>query len=199
MADSIVEVRLTRNLRYKLSYIKIFETYLETEAKPEVAGLLKALIEAQQMAIAPVSRYLRHHDVQLQDLELDQRLLSHAFSRENVSSQLRFIYDGLRRSVAWYKTQLTDRQMTADPELHDLLVELGEIDAAKLWRTEAVMGVLRIPTNLKEKDWIDQERMQPEQDDDWRPRLVEDVRRPVWQGSHAPKWPRPGRFEGRDG
>ena len=195
MAESIVEVRLIRNLRYKLSYIKIFETYLESEKNPEVATLLQALIEAQQMAVPPVSRYLRRHDVQLQDLELDQRLLTHAFSRENATSQLRFICDGLRRSVGWYKTQLTDRQMTADPELRDLLVELGEIDAAKLWRIEAVMALLRIPVNAKEKEWIDQERLQPEQDDDWRPRLVEDVGRPAWQDSYAPKWPRPGKHE----
>jgi hypothetical protein len=199
MADSIVEIRLTRNLRYKLSYIKIFETYLESEANPEVAGLLRALIEAQQMAIPPLSRYLRHQDVQLQDLELDQRLLAHAFSREDVRAQLRFIHDGLKRSVAWYKTQLTDRQMTADPQVRDLLVELGEIDAAKLWRTEAVMGILKIPINVKEKDWVDQERMQSEQDDDWRPRLVDDVGRPAWQGSYSPKWPRPGRYERGDG
>ncbi len=199
MAESIIEVRLTRNLRYKLSYIKIFETYLESEKDPEIVALLGALIEAQQTAIPPVSRYLRHRDVQLQDLELDQRLLTHAFSRENATSQLRFIHDGLRRSVGWYKTQLTDRQMTADPELRDLLVELGEIDAAKLWRIEAVMGLLKIPINVKEKEWLDQERIQPEQDDDWRPRLVEDVSRPAWQGNYAPKWPRPGRYERGDG
>lgn len=198
MADSIVEIRLTRNLRYKLSYIKIFETYLESRPGPEVAALLKSLIEAQQLAIPPVSRYLRQRDVTVQDLELDQRLLSHALDREDVRSQLRFICDGLKRAVAWYKTQLTDRQMTADPELRDLLVELGEIDAAKLWRTEAVMGMLRIPVNLKEKDWLDQERLKPEQDDDWRPRLVEDTSRPGWQGNYSPRWPRPGRYEQDD-
>ena len=200
MADSIVEIRLTRNLRYKLSYIKIFETYLQSGTNPEVSDLLKALIEAQQMAIPPVSRYLRHHDVSVQDLGLDQRLLDHAFAREDVPSQLRFIHDGLKRSVGWYKTQLIDRQMTADPAVRDLLLELGEIDAAKLWRTEAVMGVLKIPFCPKEKDWSDQERLQPEQDDDWRPRLVEDVGRPAWQGSQAPKWSRPGRrYERGDG
>lgn len=198
MAESIVEVRLTRNLRYKLSYVKIFETYLESEANPDVASLLKALIEAQLMAIPPVSRYLRHRDVQVQDLGLDQRLLDHALAREDVPSQLRFIHDGLQRSVGWYKTQLTDRQMTADPAVRDLLIELGEIDAAKLWHIEAVMGVLRIPIDAKERDWSDQERMQPEQDDDWRPRLVEDVGRPAWQGGHTPKWPRPGRYERED-
>jgi hypothetical protein len=100
--------------------------------------------------------------------------------------------------VAWYKTQLTDRQMTADPELRALLLELGEIDAAKLWRTEAVMNMLRISTNFKEKDWIDQERAQPEQDDDWRPRLVEDVSRPGWHGQQSPRWPRPGKYRRGD-
>lgn len=198
MAESIVDIRLTRNLRYKLSYIKIFETYLESKPGPEVVKLLEALIEAQQMAIPPVSRYLRHHDVQVQDLELDQRLLNHAFSREDVRSQLRFIHDGLKRAVAWYKTQLADRQMTSDPELRALLFELGEMDAAKLWRVEAVMGMLRIPLDVKEKDWVDQERMQPEQDENWRPRLVENVGRPAWQGEHSPKWPRPGRHRRGD-
>lgn len=198
MAESIVEIRLIRNLRYKLSYIKIFETYLHSNPGAEVSTLLKALIEAQQSAIPPISRYLRQRDVQVQDLELDQRLLNHAFSREDVRSQLRFIYDGLTRAVAWYKTQLTDRQMTSDPELRALLVEIGEIDAAKLWRTEAVMGMLKISTNLKEKDWIDQERMQPEQDEDWQPRLVEDVSRPAWHGEHSPRWPRPGRYRRGD-
>jgi hypothetical protein len=194
MAESIVEIRLIRNLRYKLSYIKIFETYLESRPGAEVAALLKSLIEAQQMAIPPVSRYLRQRDVQVQELELDQRLLGHAFGREDVRAQLRFIYDGLTRAVAWYRTQLTDRQMTADPELRALLLELGEIDAAKLWRTEAVMGMLKISTNMKEKDWIDQERAQPEQDDDWRPRLVEDVSKPAWHSDHSPRWPRPGKY-----
>jgi len=198
MAESIVEIRLIRNLRYKLSYIKIFETYLESNPGAEVAALLKALIEAQRSAIPPVSRYLRQRDVQVQDLELDHRLLSHASGREDVRSQLRFIYDGLTRAVAWYKTQLTDRQMTADPELRALLVELGEIDAAKLWRTEAVMGMLKISANVKEKDWVDQERAQPEQDEDWRPRLVEDVSRPAWHGEYSPKWPRPGRYRRGD-
>lgn len=195
MVEPIVEIRLTRNLRYKLSYVKIFETYLEKVADAEVAALLEALIEAQQSSIAPLSRYLRQHDVSTQGLALDQRLLDHALGREGVSAQLRFIYEGLKRAVAWYKTQLMDRQMTADPDLRDLLLELGEIDAAKLWRTEAVMGMLRIPTDAKDKGWIDQDRMEPEQDDDWRPRLVEDVGRPAWQANRSPRWPRPGRQE----
>jgi hypothetical protein len=199
MAESIVEIRLTRNLRYKLSYVKIFETYLESAADPDVADLLRALIEAQRTAIPPVSRYLRHRDVHVQDVGLDQRLLSHALDREDAPSQLRFIHDGLKRSASWYKTQLTDRQMTADPELRDLLLELGEIDSAKLWRIEAVMGALKIPVSAKRKDLTDQERVQPELDDDWQPRLVEDLGRPAWQGNYSPRWPRPGRYERGDG
>ena len=30
MTESIVVVRLTRNLRYKLTYVKIFESFLES-------------------------------------------------------------------------------------------------------------------------------------------------------------------------
>src|SRR5690606_24960614 len=111
----------------------------------EVSALLRDLIQAQQSAIGPLSRYLRRLEVPVQDLELDQKLLSHAFSRADLRSRLRFIHDGLRRATAWYRTQLVDRQMVADPELEALLFELGEIDAAKLWQTEARMSMMRIP------------------------------------------------------
>ena len=40
MTESIVAVRLTRNLRYKLTYIKIFETYLESDPGLEIGDLL---------------------------------------------------------------------------------------------------------------------------------------------------------------
>ncbi len=198
MTESIVVVRLTRNLRYKLTYIKIFETYLESSPGHEITELLKALIQAQQTAIAPLSRYLRHLGVQTQDLELDQKLLGHAFSRDGVKAQLRFIYDGLQRAVSWYKTQLMDRQMTADPELRELLIELGETDAAKLWHTEAVMNMLRIPTKLKEKDWRNQQRAPSRPETEWQPRLVEDVGRPAWQGKESSQWPRPSKYRRED-
>jgi hypothetical protein len=107
---------------------------------------------------------------------------------------MRFIYDGLQRAVSWYKTQLLDRQMTADCEVKQLLIELGEIDAAKVWRTEAVMGMLRIPTKLRERDWTNQQRVQPDQDVDWQPRLVEDVGRPAWEGQGSGRWPRPSKY-----
>ena len=198
MAESIVAIRLTRNLRYKLTYIKIFETYLESEPGPEISELLKALIHAQQSATSPLSRYLRNLDVPTQDLELDQKLMNHAFSRDNTRARMRFIYDGLKRAVSWYKTQLLDRQMTSDPEVKQLLIELGEIDAAKVWRTEAVMGMLRIPTKLRERDWSNQQRVQPEQDVGWQPRLVEDVGRPAWEEKGSKRWPRPSKY-GREG
>lgn len=199
MTDSIVVIRLTRNLRYKLTYIKIFETYLESGPSPRVMDLLKTLIQAQQAAIAPLSRYLRHLDVQTQDLELDQKLLTQALGREDIQSRLRFIYDGLKRATSWYKTQLLDRQMTADPELQQLLIELGETDAAKLWRTEATMNMLKIPTTLKEKDWSEQQRIiEPAQEEGWRPRLVEDVGRPAWGGKQPGQWPRTSKYGRED-
>jgi len=194
MSESIVVIRLTRNLRYKLTYIKIFETYLEARLEEEVVELLQSLIQAQQSAVAPISRYLRRVDAEVQEIELDERLMNHALERENVRSRLRFIHDGLRRAIAWYKTQLGDRQMTSEPELEALLFELGEIDAAKLWRTEAVMAMLHIPLSGKEKDWSDQQRVQPEIEDNWKPRLVDDVRRPAWKGDDSPQWPRPSKY-----
>jgi hypothetical protein len=190
MTDSIVVKRLVRNLRYKLTYVKVFETYLETEQEPKVVELLESLLEAQQSAIAPLSSYLRGLDVNVQDLPLDDKLMSHALNRGNVKSRLRFIHDGLTRATAWYTMQLMDRQMTADPKLQQLLLELGELDAAKLWRTEATMGMLRIAVKLEEKSW-ESPQPEPKQKEEWRPRLVEDVGRPAWGGRPSTYWPKP--------
>jgi hypothetical protein len=198
MSESIVAIRLTRNLRYKLTYVKIFESYMEPNPGPVVMELLKSLIQAQQTAIAPLSSYLRRMDVNTQELELDAKLMAHAASRDNVRARLRFIYDGLRRAVSWYKTQLMDKQMTSDLELEQLLFELGELDAAKLWHTEVVMGRLKIPLRLKEKDWEAEPRPIPEEKEGWRPRLVEDVGRPAWGGSRSTRWQRPSKYDRKD-
>ncbi len=188
MTESIVALRLTRNLRYKLTYIKIFETYLEEEPGPDVVQLLHALTEAQQTAIASLSRYLRRIEADTNDLGLDEKLMAHALARLDVRSRLRFIHDGLERSVSWYKAQLMDRQMTADPELYELLFELGELDAAKLWRTGAVMGMLRISLKSKDKDWSPEQIPDPRQDEGWRPRLADDIGQPSWTGDRPSRW-----------
>ena len=194
MPESIVTIRLARNLRYKLTYIKIFETYLESERQVVVTELLRSLLQAYQIAIGPLASYLRRMDVAAQELELDEKLLDHAFSRSDTESQLRFIHDGLSRAASWYKTQLADRQMAADLEMRQLLIDLGEIDAAKLWRTEAVMAALKIPLTLKEPDYTEPVVPEPPKTTEWRPRLADDIRRPNWSGdrsapdrSHGPR------------
>jgi hypothetical protein len=198
MADSIVAIRMTRNLRYKLTYIEIFKSYMEPDPGIQVLELLKSLIQAQQSAIAPLSSYLRRLDVTLQDLDLDQKLMGHASNRRDVKSRLRFVHGGLSRAVSWYQMQLVDRQMTADPELKDLLFELGEIDAAQLWRTEATMAMLRINLDGKQKQFSDQQRSAPIQDEDWSPRLVEDMSRPSWSGSGSSRWSKGSRSNRKD-
>jgi len=185
MPESIVVIRLARNLRYKLTYIKIFETYLESERQVVVTELLRSLLQAYQIAIAPLASYLRRMDVAAQELELDEKLLDHAFSRSDTESQLRFIHDGLSRAASWYKTQLADRQMAADLELRQLLIDLGEIDAAKLWRTEAIMAALKIPLTLKEPDYTEPVVPEPPKTTEWRPRLADDIRRPNWTGDRS--------------
>ena len=94
--------------------------------------------------------------------------------------------------------QLVDKQMTADLELQQLLFELGEIDAAKLWRTEAVMNMLKIPVTLKEKTWDEQPVPDPTMEEAWRPRLVEDVGRPTWSGDWSSRWSQTSRSKRKD-
>lgn len=192
MPESIIVIRLSRNLRYKLTYIKIFEDYLESERQTVMTDLLRSLLQAYQAAVGPLATYLRRLDVAAQELELDEKLLDHAASRTDTESKVRFIHDGLGRAASWYKMQLADRQMAADPELRQLLFDLGEIDAAKLWRTEAVMAVLKIPLTLKEPDYAEttaptsrQEGRDPRElakSTEWRPRLMDDFGRPNWSG-----------------
>lgn len=198
MSESIVAIRMNRNLRYKLTYIEIFKSYMEPDPGPQVVELLQSLIQAQQSAIAPLSSYLRRLGQSSPDLALNEKLMAHASSRQDVRSRLRFIYEGLSRAVSWYKMQLVDRQMTADPELRQLLFELGEIDSAQLWRTEAMMAILKIPVELKEKDWSDQPRPMPEEEEGWRSRLLDDVTRPSWAGRRTSHWSRPSRTGRKD-
>jgi hypothetical protein len=194
MTESIVVVRMTRNLRYKLTYIKIFEAYLESEPEAVVRSLLQALIQAQESAVAPLSSYLRRLDVNTQELPLDDKLKAHALGRDDTKARLRFIYEGMERSTSWYQMQLVDRQMTADPELEQLLFEFGELDAAKLWRVEAVMNMLKIPVRVKTKSYDEQPSVEPDRKESWQSRLAEDVGRPAWSGDRTPRWHKSSRY-----
>lgn len=193
MTESVPAIRLTLNLRYKLAYVSICETYLEAEHGPEIADLLRSLIQAQREAIAPLSSYLRRLGVNLQELEPKEKLIDHAMLHSDPDSRLRFVHRRLQQAVFWYGTQLMDKKMTSDPELVGLLIELGEIDAAKLWRTEAVMGMLRVPTKPKERDWDVDTPAVPQVQDDWRPRLVEDRSAVSWTDRQASRWSQPGK------
>jgi hypothetical protein len=190
VADTIVVKRLVRNLRYKLTYIMVFESFLLPEPHPAVTGLLRALISAEQTAIVPLARYLKGLGVATQDLTPNRRLLDHTSDRNDVRSRLRFIHYGLSKAVSWYKTQLMDKQMTADPELKKLLFELGEREAASLWRTEAVMVMLRIRRDSVPKDPRRPSRTETEQEDSRHLPLMDTLGRPAWTGRQPATWTR---------
>ena len=144
MADTIVVKRLMRSLRYRQTYVRAFESFLEPEPHHEVARLLTVLIGAQESAAVLLAGYLRSLGAGVPDPRPVKKLLDHASSRKDVRSRLCFVHYGLNRAASWYRQQLVDRQMTADPELKRLLFELGEREASGLWRTEMVMGQLGI-------------------------------------------------------
>ena len=179
MADSIVVKRLVRNLRYRLTYVQVLAAFLKPTPGPEVVQLFNSLMRAQQSAIASLTSYLRSLDVDVQDLAPDQRLLEHASHQQGVRARLRFVHSGFSKAVSWYKTQLTDKQMTADPEFRQLLLQLGEIEAAKLWRVEAVMDRLRIPLEPEPENQRELRHVRPNRDRSWQSRLLEDVGRPA--------------------
>jgi hypothetical protein len=144
MADTLVVKRLMRNLRYRYTYVKAFESFLQPEPHHEVAKLLKVLIGAQESAAVLLSGYLRSLGLGVPDLRPVKKLLDHASLRKGMRSRLLFICYGLNRAASWYREQLVDRQMTADPDLKRLLFDLGEREASALWRTQMVMARLGI-------------------------------------------------------
>jgi hypothetical protein len=174
ITDSIVVKRLVRNLQYRSTYVHILETFRRPNPGPTVSRLLSWLIEAQQAAIAAISRYLRGLDVELQDLPLKQKLVAQAVERKGVRARLRFVHYGLDRCALWYKEQLVDRQMTDDPELRRLLMERGEAEAACLWRLEGVMAMLGISSKQGPKEVPDSEP-EERQHRGWRSNLMENV------------------------
>lgn len=192
MTDSLVAKRLRRNLRYKKTYVQVYQAYLEPEPIPRLASLLRALMEAQEAAIVPLERYL----VDVGDGSLAEKpyekLLADAAKRRDLKSRLRFLHTGLTRSVSWYRMQLTDQQMTSDPRLTDLLFELGEIEATQLWRTEAAMRLLRISLGAVEPEEDAVPRQPPESEEGWQSRLAEEKGRPEW-GGYSNRPPRPTR------
>jgi len=186
MADSIVVKRLVRNLQYRATYIRVFETFQRPNPGPLVNQLLNLLIEAQQAAVVSIARYLRGLDVDIQDLSLKPNLLAQAAECRGIKARLRFLYRGLERNALWYKEQLVDSQMTADPELRQLLLERGEAEAASIWRLEGVMAMLAITPKQEPKE-LPEPEPEERQPRGWRSNLMENV---------GPS-PRSGRWSGR--
>jgi hypothetical protein len=190
VADSIVVKRLVRSLRYRLTYVQVLEAFLASRLHPAVVQLLNSLLETQQAAAEDLSGYLRRLPVDSEDLPVYQKLLDQAAQRKNAIERLRFIRYGLRRAVSWYKTQLTDRQMTADPELKHLLLALGEREAAGLWRTEAVGAMLGLRLEPWSKDRPAAPRQSPDRGHDQSSRRFRNTRRPAWRGKQSTIWSR---------
>ena len=182
MPDSIVVKRLVRNLQYRQTYIRAFGLFLEPEPHPEVVRLLHVLIGAQESAVVQLSRHLQDMGVEAESLPLVQKLLDHASSRKDVRSRMRFIHYGLTKAVSWYKQQLVDREMTADPDLKQLLFELGEKEAAGLWRTQMTMDRLGIRDKPAKKAPSGVSRTEPVHREHWRSSQMDHTRRPARSG-----------------
>jgi len=189
--ESIVVKRLVRCLRYRLTYERVFQDFLEPAPGRAVAELLHGLIDAQKTAAMSLSTYLKRQGVSVKDLPSNRRLLEHAARYLGIGPRLRFAHAGLARAVSWYRTQLLDRQMTDDPELRDMLFDLGQAEAAKLWRVEAVMDMLGAAVQPEAEKESRPPRNELQPTGIWRPRLVDKLERPVWSDKSPGQLPRP--------
>jgi hypothetical protein len=168
-----------------LAYSSVFETFTEPDPGPEVVALLESLVEAQQAAARLVSAYLDSLDVDIQDLGPKKKLLEQAAEHNRLGSRLEFIHTGLSRSASWYKVQLVDQQMTADPRLRQLLLELGEMEGRSLWRTEALMAIRGMLPDAEPEEPPEPPSPGRERRPGWRSRLAADVPRPSRQARRS--------------
>lgn len=180
MADPLLIKRLVRNLRYRLTYIKVYETFLQQESHPEALRLLRELVATQQSALAPLSGYLQGLGATTQGLPLNQKLLNHAASRTDRQSRMRFVHYGLEKAVSWYKEQLMDKKMTEDPALRQLLFELGEREAASLWRAEVTMVALGMRREPISNEPAESARAHSVRGRQWRSRQVIATGQATW-------------------
>ncbi len=141
---STVTARLARNLEYKLTYLEIYQGYLAQGGESEALEFIRALIDTQQDSIAGLSSRLRQLDYPVRQLAALEKLKAQAFTRRDTAGKLQFVQTGLERSAAWYAEQLLDPEIRADADTRQLLIELGQADAAALWRVNALLGEMAI-------------------------------------------------------
>jgi hypothetical protein len=120
-----------------------------------------------------------------------RRLIDQAAQRKGLRARLHFMRYGLMRAASWYKMQLTDKQMTADSELRQILLEMGQIEAARLWRVETVMAMLRIALEPEPDDGREPQSVRPQRANNWQSRLMRDVGHPAWRSGYSTMLARP--------
>lgn len=190
MSESLIVKRLRRNLRYRRTYVQVYEEYLQSERNTRLQELLRGLVESQQAACAELEQNLRRLNGSSNGLAPYNQLLADAAKRTDARSRLLFIQSGLKRSVNWYLTQLMDKRVSSEPDVRQLLIDLGENESAQLWRTEALLHLLRVPVDVEVSQDAESSRFESQQDEDWRSALAEDVRRPSWGGEQPGRPPR---------
>jgi hypothetical protein len=142
--SSTIIARLARNLEYKLTYLEIYRAYLAQGGEPEAIAFIQALIDRQKDSIASLSSRLRQLDYPVRQLAPLEKLKAQAFARRDTAGKLQFVQAGLERSAAWYGEQLLDPEMRADAATRQLLIDLGQVDAAALWYANALLRELAV-------------------------------------------------------
>lgn len=141
---STVAAHLARNLDYKLTYLEIYQEYLEQVGEQEVIEFIQALMDGEQESVARLSSRLRQLSHPVRQQASLEKLKAQAFSRRDTSGKLQFVQTGLERSAAWYAEQLLNPEMVADSDTRQLLIELGRTEAAYLWHANALLAEMAV-------------------------------------------------------
>jgi hypothetical protein len=145
---STVVAQLARNLDYKLTYLDIYEEYLEQVGEKEVIEFIQALMDAEQESIARLSSRLRQLGHPVRQQASVEKLKAQAWTRRDTPGKLQFVQTGLERSAAWYAEQLLNPEMVADSATRQLLIELGKIEAAYLWHANALLAEMAVAEDV---------------------------------------------------
>jgi len=135
---------LTRNLQdvvanteFHTAWIKVCEFVLHTKPNSKAALFVQRMLPTEQAIVARLARTLRIHDYPANRVQARQDIITQARKRSTPEAILRFIHQGAKQSLQWYKERCDDPKH----HFHDLWVELSEHQGAILADLEEILNI----------------------------------------------------------
>ena len=136
---------LINNLRFRSTWVALCEYLLARRPEVDFAEFLRELREVELLAVDTLALRLRREGVPPATVGIDDYLLEQGRVRRTEDGRMRFVAQGLERSMAWYQAKLAE----PDHPHHDLWRQLLDQQIAFVDQYAGLLGDLAIhkPTN----------------------------------------------------